>query len=744
MPRLDENVLPSRLVSERWNVPAAWLAGLAAYCLVIYGGFATGRTAMWITDLAWTVSALLAAVGSYRAASSLCGRRRIPWRLLAAACTSWLIGQLIWDWNELIRGIPVPFPSLSDYFYMGFGVLVVAAMVAFRQPDAVRVPTLRHLGNLALIVCCFAATYVTAILEPMLRIERSTYFLSIALTESLVMAVAFVVSVHFLWSYRWGALSTPLILIVAGVAIQAAADLIYIHALIVGDFGANHALNAAWMAAFGFQHWAAHEQIRLARSDASSSSVDAIEEKERWIEALLPGFLLLLIVIAAYSFRDQLSVRVLLLDAVILGLFAVILAAREVWLYLEERRLQQELETRRIELDRAREDLQATLTELRDTEQRLRLAANAGNVGLWVWDLRDNTVYYSPEWKRQLGYREHEITDAFEEWRSRVHPDDLDRAMATVESLVEHPWEDYQLELRLRHRDSSYRWVLSHAALLREEDGKAVSMVGSQVDITKRKQMEEALRDSEARYRELAGQLEHRVTRRTAQLQDAYRELESFAYAVSHDLKAPLRAMDGFSHLLMQTSYDKLNDAEREHIRRIRRGALQMDALIDGLLAYSRMERREMRTDAVDVRAAVEAIIAEREEEIRERGIEVRLQVPPLSLRVDREGFSVILRNLIENAVKFTRDVTSPVIEIGAQSTAGKVILRVKDNGIGFEQRYHDQIFLIFQRLHRGDKYRGTGIGLALARKAAQRMDGRLWAESAPGQGATFFLELPA
>lgn len=593
---------------------------------------------------------------------------------------------------------------------------------------------MRHVGNLALISCSFAGAYVIAILEPTLHADRSPYFAAIALAESLAVAAAFLASLHSVWSYRWDGLSAPLILIAAGVGAQAAAEVFYIHALLTAQFGPKSFLNVVWLASFAFQHWAADEQIRLARQGDETSPARIIDV-ERWVEAVLPAFLLLLMVVSLYAFRSQLTPRVLALNALIIAVFAVVLGAREIWLYLEERRLQQALTRQRSELDRAQ-------IELKETGERLKIAASAGSVGLWGWDLRDNTAYYSPEWKRQLGYQDHEIGNDFEEWRSRVHPDDLERALTTVRTFIENPWSDYQLELRLRHRDGSYRWILTQASL-RMQDGTPISMLGSHVDITRRKQMEEALRDSEARYRDLAGELEQRVSKRTEELRDAYQELESFAYAVSHDLKAPLRAMDGFSHLLLESSSGKLDPEELSYLQRIRRGALQMDALIDGLLAYSRMERREMHAAPVDLPAVVASLLAEREEEIRERAVEVHVQVPPFVLRIDREGVCVVLRNLLENALKFTREQNQPAIELGARREGDKVLLWVKDNGIGFDERYHDQIFLIFQRLHRGEQYRGTGIGLALARKAAQRMGGRLWARSKPGAGASFFLELP-
>jgi light-regulated signal transduction histidine kinase (bacteriophytochrome) len=137
-------------------------------------------------------------------------------------------------------------------------------------------------------------------------------------------------------------------------------------------------------------------------------------------------------------------------------------------------------------------------------------------------------------------------------------------------------------------------------------------------------------------------------------------------------------------------------------------------------------------------------LVAEVEERTRTSGARIELQMPSLSVRGDREGLGVVFRNLIENALKFTREEAQPLIEIGARRSGGTIMAWVRDNGIGFDQGYHDKIFEIFQRLHRQEEYEGTGIGLALARKAMQRMGGRIWAESRAGQGATFFVELPA
>jgi signal transduction histidine kinase len=280
--------------------------------------------------------------------------------------------------------------------------------------------------------------------------------------------------------------------------------------------------------------------------------------------------------------------------------------------------------------------------------------------------------------------------------------------------------------------------------VLRDADGTVTRMLGSHIDITARKQMEMKIRESEGRYRDLADALERRVAERTADLSDAYRESQSFAHAVAHDLRAPLRAIEGFSHLLMESCGAKLDETERGYIDRVRRGALQMASLIEGLLAYSRMEHRELQLGHIDLAALVAELVVEVDERARALGAQVEVDVPPLRVSADREGLGVVFRNLIENALKFTREGVAPRIEIGAHAANETIVAWVRDNGIGFDQGYHDKIFEIFQRLHRQQEYEGTGIGLALARKAMQRMGGRIWAESRAGAGATFYVELPS
>ena len=165
--------------------------------------------------------------------------------------------------------------------------------------------------------------------------------------------------------------------------------------------------------------------------------------------------------------------------------------------------------------------------------------------------------------------------------------------------------------------------------------------------------------------------------------------------------------------------------------------------LIEDMLAYSRMERRTLQSVPLDLAALVQAVVAERAQMIEQTGTRLNVDVPVINVRADRDGLAVVLRNLLENALKFSRNAQPPTVEISARSEGDRAILWVRDNGIGFDMKFHDRIYEIFQRLERSEDYPGTGIGLAMVRKAMGRMGGRVWAESSPGGGATFFLEVP-
>jgi len=277
-------------------------------------------------------------------------------------------------------------------------------------------------------------------------------------------------------------------------------------------------------------------------------------------------------------------------------------------------------------------------------------------------------------------------------------------------------------------------WIQSDAQRLNTE------LVGANRRL---QEANEELRNSENRYRDLNSALERRVAERTGQLERAYAELEGFSYAVAHDLKAPLRAINGFAHLLHEELGEEAAERVGSYLNRIRNGSLKMSALIDDLLSYSNIERRDLHASQVGVQELIQSVTAQFADEMLRRNATFAFDVEPITLHVDAEGLSLALRNLIENALKYSREEKPPVISIRARRTSRGALLAIEDNGIGFDMQYHDHIFKVFQRLHRDDQYPGTGIGLALVRKAIERMGGKVWAQSRLGEGATFFIELP-
>ena len=243
--------------------------------------------------------------------------------------------------------------------------------------------------------------------------------------------------------------------------------------------------------------------------------------------------------------------------------------------------------------------------------------------------------------------------------------------------------------------------------------------------------------------RQNAAELEARVDERTKELRSKNKELETFTYTVSHDLKAPLRGISGYSSLLMEDYADQLDDEGKRYLSNLVNSTERMNLLIEDLLSYSRVERREIKKSSINLNDLVEKTINEYQQDIKSENIQFKLQIEYGTLITDREALSQALRNLIDNAVKFTKGCSQPEISIRSEKVENKCLISIQDNGIGFEMKYYDKIFEIFQRLHLAEEYPGTGVGLAVVRKAIERLGGKIWAVSEPGSGSTFYLELP-
>jgi light-regulated signal transduction histidine kinase (bacteriophytochrome) len=240
---------------------------------------------------------------------------------------------------------------------------------------------------------------------------------------------------------------------------------------------------------------------------------------------------------------------------------------------------------------------------------------------------------------------------------------------------------------------------------------------------------------------QLLDQLEHRVAERTAELAAANQELEAFSYSVSHDLRAPLRAIDGFARILIEEHAARLDSGAQRYLHRVRDGAQRMGQLIDDLLAFSRLSRLPLRKTVVITSDVVQEVLDELRPDYEHRQVEIRLGELP-ACQADPTLLKQVWTNLLSNALKYTRGRGVAWIEIGSQPANGGRTYFVKDNGVGMDMRYADKLFGVFQRFHTREEFEGTGVGLAIVHRIIQRHGGRVWADSQPGQGSTFYFTL--
>ena len=237
--------------------------------------------------------------------------------------------------------------------------------------------------------------------------------------------------------------------------------------------------------------------------------------------------------------------------------------------------------------------------------------------------------------------------------------------------------------------------------------------------------------------------LEEQLHERTAQLEAANKELEGFCYSVSHDLRAPLRSIDGFTHALLESFGQHLDPAAREYLDRVRAASRRMTQLIDDLLHLSRVGRREMRIETVDLSQAAASVARDLQKAYPDRQVEISITTG-LQARADERLMRIVLENLLGNAWKFTAKKESAHIQFGATEENDQMVFSVRDNGAGFEMTYADKLFTPFQRLHSPSEFPGTGIGLAIVQRIINRHRGRIWAKSKPDEGTAFFFTLPA
>jgi PAS domain S-box-containing protein len=369
----------------------------------------------------------------------------------------------------------------------------------------------------------------------------------------------------------------------------------------------------------------------------------------------------------------------------------------------------------------------------REWKNRYEAVVRASGHLLYDWNPRTNEVLFGGDLERCVGYSPSELSGGPMRWEELIHPGDRVR-FQTERARAVASKEPFNLEYRIRHRDGTMRHLQDNGYPLIDAAGNITSVVGFRMDVTERKHAEE-------RIRHMNSELEHRVLERTAELQFANKEMEAFCYSISHDLRAPLRSIRGYSEIVLQEFAGKLDGRAEEFLKRACDSAAHMNQLLDDLLRLSVISRGELQREETDLSEMARQILDNLKTADPNRKVKLKIG-RNLKARGDARLLQIALSNLLSNAWKFTGRKPNATLEFDLIEKDGERVFVVRDNGEGFDMEWKHRLFGVFERLHSNADFPGTGIGLAIVQRIIQRHNGRIWAEGKRGEGAAFYFTL--
>ncbi|WP_171984701.1 PAS domain-containing protein [Hydrogenophaga sp. A37] len=374
-----------------------------------------------------------------------------------------------------------------------------------------------------------------------------------------------------------------------------------------------------------------------------------------------------------------------------------------------------------------------TQQELATERQRLAWILEATRTGTWENNLETSELKVNCRWAEMVGYSLEELGEvSHATWKRLVHPDDLVRADAARDHHIAGRAPFYECDIRMRHKDGHWVWINTRGRVHRRaSDGKPLYMSGTHIDISERVKAQEAVNA-------LNENLEHLVADRTRNLERTLRDMEAIAYSIAHDLRTPLRSVNGFAAVLLESEAEHLGEAGTKSLARIVGSSARMGQMLTEMLDVLAVVRAEIRGESVDMNALAKDI--DHQLGLRAGGVDVTLDPMPNAIG-DQKLIKQALRNLMDNAWKYARDRQPPRVHLGYEATRDAYFVR--DNGIGFDMTQSPKLFGLFQRLHGDPTVPGLGIGLAITSRIIERHGGRIWAEATPGDGATFWFSLP-
>jgi PAS domain S-box-containing protein len=371
---------------------------------------------------------------------------------------------------------------------------------------------------------------------------------------------------------------------------------------------------------------------------------------------------------------------------------------------------------------------------IRHSEERFRVTFEHATVGMSLTSPEGKLVRINNALAEMLGYSIEELQSM--NFVDITYPEDTPASAELIRSLLAGERTVYRLEKRYFHKSGSVIWGDVSSTLVRDTAGAPLHLITSVINITERKWAQEELL-------KLNRELEDRVLQRTVQLDASNKELEAFAYSVSHDLRAPLRAVDGFSRIILEEYAGKLDVEGNRLLNVVRDNTMKMDQLITDLLELSRTSRADIQISPVDMTKLTQTVFKEIASPEDQKAIKLSVAALPDAMG-DFTLLRQVWRNLLGNAIKYSTPKEKRCIEVGGKTVKGENIYYVKDNGVGFNPEYTHKLFGVFQRLHKSSEFEGTGIGLAIVQRIVHRHNGRVWAEGKVGEGATFYFAVPA
>jgi PAS domain S-box-containing protein len=379
--------------------------------------------------------------------------------------------------------------------------------------------------------------------------------------------------------------------------------------------------------------------------------------------------------------------------------------------------------------------------KLRESEERFRLATEAINGLIYDWNVLADVTRRSAGMAEFLGWRAEEVPEASGWWPEQIHPDDAEIVLQQFQNAVARRVAACSHEYRIRHKQGHYLWIWDSNRIVYGTEGQPVRVIGCVVSIEEQKRANQAVRKAQEELARSNLELERKVEERTAKLQETVAELESWSYSIAHDMRAPLRTMHGYSKLLAEEHGPKLEPAARYYLQRIDAATQRLDQYIRDLLDYGKVVRGDLPLASVDTGELINEIVTTYPNFQPSRcDIQVADSLP--HVQANAAALTQVISNLLDNGMKFAKPGAFPRLRIRAEPMEEWVRLWFEDEGIGIDARAHKRIFGIFQSVHPLGAYEGTGIGLAIVRRAVERMGGRVGVQSEPGQGSRFWVEL--